>query len=141
MTPVRNRAHYKPVYYLVFLTRHRDGFSEFAEALSLGLAQWRRVVYDLENADTLFADEATFLAYERALEDGWVDEIAGNLRRLLGQGKPFLIQKRYGEVFGEAVGQARQTHLRKAWNQLYPDVTKTNPRGKSKLLQVLIEPA
>ncbi|MFG3297609.1 hypothetical protein [Micromonospora chersina] len=141
VTPVRNRAHHKPLYYLVFLTRHRDGFTEFAEALSLGLGQWRRAVYDIENADTLFADEAAFLASEQALEDGWVNEIEGNLRRLLGEGKPFVISKRYGEVYGAAAGQARQTHLRKAWSRLYPDATRTSPRGKSKLLQALIEPA
>lgn len=141
VTPVRNRAHHKPVYYLVFLTRHRDGFSEFAEALSLGLGQWRKAVYDIENADTLFADEATFLASEQALEDGWINEIEANLRRLLGEGKPFVISKRYSEVYGEAAGQARQTHLRKAWIRLYPEATKTSPKGKNKLLQTLIEPS
>ncbi|MEU1812351.1 three-Cys-motif partner protein TcmP [Micromonospora aurantiaca (nom. illeg.)] len=141
VTPVRNRAHHKPLYYLVFLTRHRDGFTEFAEALSLGLAQWRKAVYDLENADTLFADEATFLASEQALENGWINEIEQNLRRLLGEGKPVAISKRYSEVYGKAAGQARQTHLRKAWTRLYPDVTRTSPRGKNRLLQELIEPA
>lgn len=141
VTPVRNRAHHKPLYYLVFLTRHRDGFSEFAEALSLGLGQWRKAVYDIENVDTLFADEASFLASERALEDGWINEIEANLRRLLAQGKPFVISKRYEEVYGEAAGQARQTHLRKAWTRLYPEATKTSPKGKNKLLQTLIEPA
>ncbi|MEU1607237.1 three-Cys-motif partner protein TcmP [Micromonospora matsumotoense] len=141
MTPVRNRAHHKPLYYLVFLTRHRDGFSEFAEALSLGLGQWRKAVYDIENADTLFADEASFLASEQALEDGWINEIEANLRRLLAEGKSFVISMRYKEVYGEAVGQARQTHLRKAWSRLYPEATKTSPKGKNKLLQTLIEPA
>lgn len=141
VTPVRNRAHYKPVYYLVFLTRHRDGFSEFAEALSLGLGQWRKAVHDIENVNTLFAEEATFLANEQALEHSWVDEIEANLRRLLGEGKPVLIQKRYSEVYGKATGQARQTHLRKAWSRLYPNITKTNPRGKGNLLQTPIEPA
>ncbi|QOC90252.1 three-Cys-motif partner protein TcmP [Micromonospora craniellae] len=141
VTPVRNRARHKPLYYLVFLTRHRDGFTEFAEALSLGLGQWRKAVYDIENADTLFADEAAFQASEQALEDGWVNEIEGNLRRLLGEGKSFVISRRYSEVYGKAAGQARQTHLRKAWNRLHPEITKTSPKGKGKLLQLLIEPA
>ena len=140
ITPVRNRAHYKPVYYLVFLTRHVDGFSEFGEALSRGLQKWRKAIHDIVDAGTFFGDEAAFQVSEDALADGWVSEIEANLRRLLMEGKPFRIYDRYGEVFGNAAGQARETHLRAAWKRLYPGVTRTDSKGKH-LNKKIIEPA
>jgi three-Cys-motif partner protein len=139
VTPVRNRARHMPVYYLVFLTRHRDGFSEFGEALSRGLAKWREALHYIENADTLFGDEAEFKRSEEQLAAGWIDEIEQNLRRLLANGQPFSIFQRYGEVYGSATGQAREMHLRKAWKRLYPEITRTEPKGK--LVKAVIEPA
>ncbi|MFI6758805.1 three-Cys-motif partner protein TcmP [Micromonospora sp. NPDC050417] len=138
-TPVRNRASHKPVYHLVFLTRHADGFSEFGEALSRGLSRWREALHKDENADTLFGDEAAFKLSEQALAEGWVNEIERNLRRLLAEGKPFKIYSRYAEVYGGVAGQARETHLRAAWKRLYPDVTKTDSKGD--LIKKVIEPA
>ncbi|MGW0434127.1 three-Cys-motif partner protein TcmP [Micromonospora sp. NPDC003197] len=138
-TPVRNRAHQKPVYYLVFLTRHPDGFIAFGEALSLGLQRWRQALHEIMNADTLFGDEVAFQASEKALTDGWVNEIEANLRQLLSDGKPFKIFDRYGDVFGSAAGQAREMHLRAAWKRLYPDVTRTDSKGD--LIKKVIEPA
>lgn len=137
--PVRNRASHKPVYHLVFLTRHPDGFSEFGEAMSRGLGKWREALHNLENADTLFGDEEAFKRSESILEAGWTDEIERNLRRLLSEGKPCSIFHRYAEVYGEAAGQAREMHLRRAWRRLYPDLTRTEPKGK--LINAVIEPA
>jgi three-Cys-motif partner protein len=138
-TPVRNRAHHMPVYYLVFITRHRDGFSEFGEALSRGLGHWRKALHDTVDADTLFGDEAAFKASEQSLVDGWVNEIEQNLRRLLQEGRSFGIYERYAEVYGEAAGQAREMHLRAAWKRIYPNVTRTQPKGS--LIKRVIEPA
>jgi three-Cys-motif partner protein len=117
ISEVRNKSHHLPVYYLVFLTRHRDGHVLFGNSLSLALGKWRKFVHDKEALGTLL--EETFNDSEEALESGWVDEIEKNLRRLLAEGNGFLIYDRYGEVFGSTVGQAREKHLRKAWKRLY----------------------
>ena len=139
-TPVRNRAHHKPVYHLVFLTRHADGLIAFGEAMSLGLQRWREALHNIENADTLFGDEAAFKTSEAALAGEWTDEIEANLRMLLGEGKPFTVLKRYGQVYGGAAGQAREKHLRAAWKRLFAaGVTKTDSKGD--LIRKLIEPA
>ena len=137
---VRNRAHHVPVYHLIFLTRHPDGMSAFAEALSLGLEKWRKAVHEIENADTLFGDDKAFNDSEASLAAGWVDEIEANLRAELHVGQPFVILNRYGEVFGAATGQARQLHLRKAWKRLHESrVTRTDSKGD--LIKKRIEPA
>ncbi|RAO34351.1 hypothetical protein PSN13_03218 [Micromonospora saelicesensis] len=137
---VRNRAHHRPVYHLVFLTRHPDGMSAFAEALSLGLEKWRKALHLIDNADTLFGDEDAFKASEETLAAEWVDEIAANLRAQMEGGQAFTIIDRYNEVFGSATGLARQTHLRKAWKRLHAaGVTRTDSKGD--LIKKRIEPA
>jgi hypothetical protein len=139
-TPVRNHAHQKPAYHLVFLSRHPEGLCVFGEALSLGLEKWRRAIHEIDFADSLFGDEESFKASEDVLTTRWTREIEENLRRLLREGEPFRVVDRYAEVYGSATGQARLTHLRTAWRRLYPSVTQTDSRGKD-LLTKLIEPA
>src|SRR5215211_7589212 len=55
---VRPRARLKPIYYLVFATRHREGMLVFGEATSLGLERWRRYHAEHEAEDTLFGSAA-----------------------------------------------------------------------------------
>jgi three-Cys-motif partner protein len=138
ITDVRNRADLKPAYHLVFLTRHRDGMYVFGEALSLGLQRWRKVIFAIENEGSLF-DESIFEANEQSMADGWIAEIAANLRRLLADGG-FNVADRYAEVYGKAIGKAREKHLRAAWKQLHAEGhTSTDSRGK--LVTKRIEPA
>ncbi|MEW9555956.1 three-Cys-motif partner protein TcmP [Nonomuraea sp. NPDC050783] len=137
---VRNKAHHKPLYYLIFLTRHIEGLVVFGEAVSLGLQEWRRVVNEKETEGTLFAGEDLFEQSEKVLADEWVAEITTNLRRLLSEGKSFVISDRYSEVYGKALGLARQKHLRKAWKELLGEgLTKTDSKGD--LVKKRIEPA
>lgn len=138
ISEVRNKSHHVPVYYLVFLSRHRDGLILFGESLSLALRKWRKFVYDQEAAGTLF--EEAFDDSEEALESGWVDEIEKNLKRILAEGNDFQIYDRYAEVFGSAVGQAREKHLRRAWKRLY-DSGETPTDSKGKLVTKRIYPA
>lgn len=141
-TEVFHRAGNRPLYYLVFLSRHHDGMAAFAEALSLGLQKWRLALHQIENADSLFGDETAFQASEQALAAEWIDQIEANLREQLALGQAFTVIGRFKEVFGDAFGQARQTHLRTAWKRVYKDgATSTNPVGVKDLLKKQIEPA
>lgn len=137
---VRNRRHHRPAYHLVFISRHRDGLELFGESLSLGLKEWRSAVFEAESKGSLFEGGDIFKEEEAALSEQWVTEIASNLRRLLVKHGAFKIYERYAEVYGEALGLAREMHLRAAWKQLYTDgTTKTDSKGK--LLAKLIERA
>jgi three-Cys-motif partner protein len=139
-TDVRNRGHHKPVYYLIFLTRHLDGMDVFGEALSAGLEEWRKAVYEVENKDSLFEGDDAFEESEHALRDEWIAEIEANMRRLLSGGKGFKIIDRYAEVYGRTSGKAREKHLRAAWKKLHLEgVTKTDSTGR--LIAKKIEPA
>lgn len=139
---VKNRPGHLPMYYLVFLTRHRDGLSLFGESSSLALEKWRQKIHSEDNAeDTLFGTTEEALAEsERALAESWTGRIESNLRRLLSSGQGFSIAERYSAVFDGVVGEAREKHLRTAWNRLYEEgETSTNPKGK-KLLKIWIMP-
>lgn len=129
---VRNRAHHRAAYHLVFLTRHQDGLLLFGEALSLGLEKWRQAVWNADTAGSLFDGEAdAFKAQEAALADGWINEIESNLRALLAAHEAFDISKHYVGVYGSALGRARERHLRAAWKRLHLDgTTSTNSKGK-----------
>lgn len=138
---VRNRPHHMPAYYLVFLSRHRDGLELFGESVSIGMEKWRRTIFDEDFQNTLFDDEDSFKGAEKALANEWSNEIEANLRKLLAEGSGFNVITRYPEVFGDSLGKARNKHLRVAWRVLYKEgVTATNPTGVEKLTSTYIAP-
>ncbi|MHB1164486.1 MAG: three-Cys-motif partner protein TcmP [Candidatus Nanopelagicales bacterium] len=140
---VRPRPGLKPVYYLVFATRHIDGAVLFGESASLGLKAWRRYLAEAA-ADGLFAAtwEEDWRAAEKALDASWIQQIADRIAVQLARG-PFRTTDRYEEVFGDLVGVARSTHLRKAIEKLFKEgVTSTNPKGVAQevLVSLRIKP-
>jgi three-Cys-motif partner protein len=143
---VRPRAGLKPLYYLVFASRHIAGLEYFGEASSLGLERWRRYSAQQEAEGTLFEDddswEEPWKIQEAKLKQDWIDAIADNLEAELAKGEPFRVLDRYGEVFGDLVGVARQLHLRAAIKKVHAaGLTTTNPVGAKTLLELQLNPA
>src|SRR3954452_5769298 len=135
---VRPRADLKPVYYLIFATRHIDGMLAFGESASLGLQAWRKYHAKLAAAGTLFdmddAWEHDWKAQEAVLKAQWVDTIATRLTTELGQGKPFRIIDRPDKILGDLVGVTRTLHLRAAINKVKAaGKTSTDPKGVNDL--------
>jgi three-Cys-motif partner protein len=112
---VRRAPGHQPIYSLVYLTRHRDGMALFGESLSLAQADWRKAVAESGTLD----DEEFHLESERALTEEWHDEILRNLRRLLAERSSIQLGRDAAEVYGSALGYARETHLRKALKVLH----------------------
>lgn len=143
---VKPRADLKPLYYLIFATRHVAGLDVFGEASSLGLQAWRRYWAERDAIGTLFGNDGLwsqqFQADEAVLKDQWIDDIAGRLRTELAKGEPFRVLDRYEELFGDLVGVARKMHLRAAINKAFQlGWTTTNPRGINNLLELRLTPA
>ncbi|UUV32974.1 three-Cys-motif partner protein TcmP [Amycolatopsis roodepoortensis] len=129
-TEVRNKRHHKPVYYLVFLSRHFDGLALYGESQSIALDKWRKHLYEVDNDGTLFSSEEDFKAAEVELKEAWISEIQENLQRLLQEKGAFIVGENYADTFGEALGKARTLHLRKAWKNLHAiGLTQTNSMG------------
>lgn len=143
---VRPRADLKPVYYLIFATRHIDGMVTFGESASLGLRAWRKYHAKIAAENTLFeADdtwEGNWKRDEAALKVQWIDTIAARLTAELAKGKPFNIIDRPDEILGDLVGVARGLHLRAAVKKVLADKkTTTDPKGVDDLWHLTIRPS
>jgi hypothetical protein len=136
---VKHRHEHQPAYWLVFLTRHRDGFEVFGETLSKAQEVWRRAVFDEEFAaqhgneqEALigFDPESIFERQEVEFADRLTAQIEQNLRDLLHNHERFGIRSRYEEVYQGVEGIARTTHLRKALKKLHAEgITSSNQVG------------
>jgi three-Cys-motif partner protein len=133
--PVRNRAHQEPRYYLIFLSRHPDGLWEFGEAVSGGAEDWRKFV----NA-AVFGEGDTLFDSEALLSEIWISTIAANITRLITEeAAPFVVRDRYEAVMGDALGLAREKHIRAAVKRLYAD-GRTASNGIGKIDAMTIKP-
>jgi three-Cys-motif partner protein len=104
--PIRSRVGGPAIYYLLFLTQHREGLWQMSEALSLATEEWRE--YLSEGQITL------------PIQDGeWIAEIADNVGRILKQGKQFKVIDRMLDVYGTTIGMARSKHVRAAIKLLH----------------------
>lgn len=144
---VRPRADLKPLYYLVFATRHVDGMLAFGESASLGLQEWRRHHAKLAAEGTLFAEndawEKNWKAQEEVLKKQWADTLAKRITDELAKGEPFRIIDKPAEILGDdLVGVIRTLHVRAALRKvLAAGDTSTDPKGKNDLLNLTIRPA
>ncbi len=137
--PVADKIGARPEYLLMHFTQHPDGHWAFHEALSAAASEWRGAAH-AANPSSARALEAigqfTLDGLEQAPEfeedeEAWVLEIEANLADLLAQGEPFVVQSRLRDVFGKALGLAREKHLRQALAQHYrAGRLRDNPKGK-----------
>lgn len=143
---VKPRANLKPIYYLVFATRHIDGLVAFGEATSLGLERWRKHNAEQAAEDTLFGVagdwEEAWKVEEKKLRNQWVSTLAERLTLELAKGASFRIFDRADEILGnDLVGLVRTMHLRAAVNEVFAaNKTSTNPKGAKDLYKLLLKP-
>jgi hypothetical protein len=118
--PVSDTWRGKTIYDLVLLTQHEQGIWFFNESVSLARGVFRQEVEPgLALTPQLWGPE-----------DEWHDVIVANLRDLVRQGTRFRVFDRLTDVYGETLGAARQTHLRKALQRVYDeDLITLRPKG------------
>ena len=144
---VRPRADLKPLYYLVFATRHIDGMVTFGEAASKGLENWRKYQAEQAAEDTLFGDaadwEKDWKAQEAKMKAQWVETLVKRLNTELAKGEAFRIVDRSEQIFGDdLVGAVRTLHLRAAlYKLLEENKTTTSPKNIDDLYTLWITPA
>jgi three-Cys-motif partner protein len=119
------------VYSLLLFTQHEDGVWAFHESLSSANEEYRHYchraqgILDFEPLD--------------AREAQWIDHLVENLGCILSEGKAFQPVNRLAEVFGDAFGEAREKHLRKALKRL-DGAGKTATDAKGSLAEKMIRP-
>ncbi len=129
---VSNELDGKPLYSLLFISQHPDGFWQFNEALSSAHEEHRTACFEKSGEldfDTLEHREAE-----------WCDEIENRVRKLASAGKPFTLGARIGDVYGDALGRAREKHVRKVIRKLYKQGVVVNDPTGSKLGRFKVQP-
>lgn len=106
-----------PVYELILFTRHIDGYWEMARSMSMARKEWRQWLVDKKEETAGGQVELRTLEFEDD-EAAWVSQIAANVERILKGAPSFTVQNKLGEVFGRTLGLARETHIRKALNEV-----------------------
>ncbi len=126
MISVRNRAHNKPLYWLVHFTRHPDGQWWIREAAAQASHAWRRYcapppelgdggLFTVEDLDP-FPDE------ERRRQAAWVETIEANARALLQQQPEISVRRDLRKLLGDdLLGLTWAKHLREALSRLHKD--------------------
>jgi hypothetical protein len=118
--PVSDTWRGKTIYDLVLLTQHEQGIWFFNESVSLARGVFRQEV----------EPGLALIPQLWGPEDEWQDVIVANLRDLVRQGTKFRVFDRLTDVYGETLGAARQTHLRKALQRVYDeDLITLRPKG------------
>ena len=137
-TEVWQRQGRQPVYYLIFLTRHREGIQVFGETLSLAAEKWRRAVFDeavtnltAGGQSMLMDPNELFNQDEKQLASQWEEQLEHNILALLREHDSFVIQQYYDKVFLEVLGLARTKHLRAVLKKLHSNgIISSDSRGE-----------
>jgi three-Cys-motif partner protein len=109
-----------PKYFLVLLTRHQDGLWLFNNSVSGALEQFHAFCHS-EGQQSLEDPELQAPA--------WVDLIERNVSQILTGSGEFVIIDRLTDVLGDALGYARETHIRSALRRMYPSQIADPPKG------------
>lgn len=107
--------------------------------MSTSQQDWRRAVVP---PGSLLDDDEAFDATEQEMADQWINEIAGNIERLVQTSPGFRLNSKYGEVMGSLLGRAREKHIRSALKRLQTaGVLSSNCVGVKKLQNHVITKA
>jgi three-Cys-motif partner protein len=110
-------------YHLLLFTQHEDGVWAFHEALSCAQEEYRDYCHRTQG----------MLDFEPLVdrEAKWVNHIEHNIAEILKKNTEFQPVYRLQQVFGDAFGEARQKHLRKALKNLHRSgVISTDSKGE-----------
>jgi three-Cys-motif partner protein len=119
----------KPVYELILFTRHPDGLWVMADSMSKARKAWREWLAEAEL--TKSGGQLEFTLRFEDDEEGWIHEIAKNIKGVLATDSAFVIENKLGEVLGRTLGLARETHIRKALRILVAQQAISEvPKGK-----------
>lgn len=130
--PIRRDPGHEPLFMMILFYRYPGSPFVFNDATSKANEEWRAFTNDRirqgsalvgdggdlfgEVLPTLIADER--IRAENALNERWIQDIAGNMSALIADYGQISIQRQTKAIYGATLGLARTTHLRQAWDQL-----------------------
>lgn len=121
--PVSEQWGIPPKYFLVLLTEHQDGMWLFNNSVSGALEQFHAFCH---------REGQQSLENPQLQAPVWEHHIADNISNILATDGDFVIGDRLTDVLGDALGYARERHIRGALKLLYPAQIKDKPTGDLK---------
>ncbi len=129
--PMRDKPGEKAKYHLLFATRHPAGLWTFLDKLGHAHEVWCMEMGATSSQGNLFdGPDLSFDAPVRPEAADLVDAIEANLRRVVADKGEINPMKDVADLYGETVGVARSTHVRKALKRLHPDLLDENATGR-----------
>lgn len=112
--------HHKPIYYLIFGTRHPDGVWFFADSVAKSSEKWREVLATREEEErpTLTGIVESQAEINQKMEDEACEAIQNNILEILGRHGDFVVGQFPSKVFGSYFGEVRETVVRRAIKEL-----------------------
>lgn len=138
VVPVRRAPTHKPIYHLIYGTRHPAGMWNFAHATAKAIEDWwagARAKQEEEEGPALFDTQPDIKDVEKKA----VPVIAENIRRLVEAKGTVRLGDYPIQVFGDYIGQVRDLTARAAVKQLYKEgfTSTTGVGGKTEDLKVV----
>ncbi|MUL47629.1 three-Cys-motif partner protein TcmP [Mycobacterium sp. CBMA293] len=138
VVPVRRAPTHKPIYHLIYGTRHPAGMWNFSHATAKAIEDWWAGVsaqQEKQQGPGLFDAAPNIKDVEKAA----VPVIADNIRRLVEAKGTVRLGDYPVQVFGDYVGQVRDLAARAAVKQLYKEgfTSTTGVGGKTEDLKVV----
>ncbi|KLL95267.1 hypothetical protein NJ76_28245 [Rhodococcus sp. IITR03] len=132
--PVHRRPGRKPIYHLVFATRHGGGVWNFADKAARAIEAWWRRAAEVDGGLDLYP-------HIEDIETGAVATIAENIAQILSERGQFKLGDHAFDVFGNYYGLVRETTARKAVQLLYKERRiSSNGVGVKKIENIVIDP-
>jgi three-Cys-motif partner protein len=136
--PVRRAPTHKPIYYLIFGTRHPAGIWQFSHCTAKAIEDWWAQVtveQEQQSGPTLFDVNPRIQDVEREA----IPVIAANIERLINEKGEVRLGDYPVEVFGTYVGRVRESAARQAVKELHKSggTPSTGVGGKPEDLRAL----
>lgn len=137
VVPVRRAPTHKPIYHLIYGTRHPAGIWNFSHATAKAIEDWWAGVSAQQEKDQgpgLFDAAPNIKDVEKAA----IPVIADNIRQLVTAKGCIRLGDHPVQVFGSYIGQVRESAARAAVKQLYKEgfTSTTGVGGKTEDLKV-----
>ena len=135
----KRKLHHKPLYYLVFGTRHPDGVWFFADSVARSARTWREALVDREeqNQPALTGITETNEELNTKLEERACEAIQQNILQLLNSRGDFVVGNFPSEVFGVFLGEVTETVVSRAIKELRRKGLTSSP-GTGRIAQIQV---
>lgn len=137
--PVRRQLGHKPIYYLIFGTRNPRGLWHFAHSVAMTTEEWREQAQEVSDGDQLSL-HPDLVPHRKKTEEEALPYIKRNIVNLLETKGEFTLGDHPIDVFGQYLGEIRESVGRRAVKELFKEGLTSTPGTGGKPENLVISP-